>query len=310
VVARAQQGNRVRRVAVILGVANNAEGQARFAALKKGMEALGWLDGNNVHFDVRYTGGAIDMAPIAAAEAIALAPEVIVANSNPVAMALKQQTRAIPIVFVQVFDPVNSGVIESLARPGGNITGFASTDFSIAAKWLQVLKEIAPRVTRFATLRDPSSPVAMAQMSVVQAAAASSGMELTPVDIRGADAIERGIDSFARRADGGLVVIAVPLATVHLETIIAVAARNKLPAIYPYRYFAKSGGLVSYGIDNFDLYRRSASYVDRILKGEKPADLPVQAPTRYELVINLKTAKALGVEVPATLLVRADEVIE
>jgi putative tryptophan/tyrosine transport system substrate-binding protein len=308
--ARAQQPERMRRIAVVIGVADNAEGHARLAALKKGMETLGWIDGGNVRFDVRYTAGAIDMARVAAAEVIALAPDIIVANTNTVVMALKQQTRAIPIVFVQVQDPINTGIVESVAHPGGNITGFTSADFSFSAKLVEVLKEIAPRVVRLAILRDSSDPSGMAQMGAVQAAAASFGMELTSIDIRDADTIERGISSFARQVNGGLIVPATPLSTVHLETIIAVAARNKLPTIYPYRYFAKSGGLISYGTDNFDLWRRSASYVDRILKGEKPADLPVQAPTKFELVINLKTAKALGLTVPPTMLARADEVIE
>jgi putative ABC transport system substrate-binding protein len=300
----------VRRIAVVIGVAENAEGNARLAALKKGMETLGWLDGGNVRFDVRYTAGAIDRARVAATEVIALAPDIIVANTNTVTTALKQQTRAIPIVFVQVQDPINSGFVESVAHPGGNITGFTTADFSFSAKLVEVLKEIAPRVVRLAILRDASDPSGMAQVGVVQAAAASFGMELTPVDIRDADIIERGISSFARQADGGLIVPATPFSTVHLETIISVAARNKLPTIYPFRYFANSGGLISYGTDNLDLYRRAASYVDRILKGDKPADLPVQAPTKFELVINLKTAKALGLIVPPQLLARADEVIE
>jgi putative tryptophan/tyrosine transport system substrate-binding protein len=308
--ARAQQGERVRRIAVVMGVADNAEGHARLAALKKGLETLGWLDGGNVRFEVRYTAGAIDMARVAASEVIALAPDIIVANTNSVTLALKQQTRAIPIVFVQVVDPINSGIVESVAHPGGNITGFTSADFLFSAKSVEVLKEIAPRVVRLAILRDSSDPWGMAQVGVVQAAAASFGMELTPIDIRDADAIERGISLFARQANGGLIVTANPLSTVYLETIIAVAARNKLPTIYPYRYFTNSGGLISYGTDNLDLWRRSASYVDRILKGEKPADLPVQAPTKFELVINLKTAKTLGLTVPPTMLARADEVIE
>jgi len=308
--ARAQQGERVRRIVVVMGVANNAEGHARLAALKKGLETLGWLDGGNVRFEGRYTAGAIDMARVAASEVIALAPDIIVANTNSVTMALKQQTRAIPIVFVQVVDPINSGIVESVAHPGGNITGFTSADFSFSAKSVELLKEIAPRVVRLAILRDSSDPWGMAQVGVVQAAAASFGMELTSIDIRDADAIERGISSFARQANRGLIVTATPLSTVHLETIIAVAARNELPTIYPYRYFTNSGGLISYGTDNLDLWRRSASYVDRILKGEKPADLPVQAPTKFELVINLKTAKTLGLTVPPTMLARADEVIE
>jgi len=308
--ARAQQPERMRRIAVVMGVADDAESHARLAVLKKGMATLGWLDGDNVRYDVRYTGGVVDMARVAASEVIALAPDIIVANTNSVTMPLKQQTHTIPIVFVQVQDPINLGLVESMAHPGGNITGFASADFSFSAKSVEVLKEIAPRVARLAILRDSLDPAGMALVGVVQTTASSFGMELTSIDIHDADTIERRISSFARQANGGLIVPANPLTTVHLETIIAVAAQNKLPAAYPYRYFAESGGLVSYGTDNLDLWRQAASYVNRILKGDKPADLPVQAPTKFELVVNLKTAKALGLTVPQSILARADEVIE
>ena len=309
--AYGQQSDRLRRVAVVLGVADDAQGHARLDALKKGMEALGWFDGRNVHFDVRYTGaGNADNVSSVTSEMLNLAPVLIVANTNKVVIALKQKTHTVPIVFVQVTDPVTAGIVENLSAPGGNITGFISSDFSLSAKSVETLKEIAPQVARLAMLRDSTDPQSIGQAASVQMAAASLGMELTTIDIRDADTISRGIDLFARRENGGLVVPATPLSTVHLATIIASAAQNKLPAIYPYRYFVNRGGLISYGADNLDIWRRSASYVDRILKGANPADLPVQAPTRFELIINLKTAKTLGLEVSPALLGRADEVIE
>ena len=309
--AYGQQSERLRRVAVVLGVADDAQGHARLDALKKGMEALGWFDGRNVHFDVRYTGaGNTDNVSSVTSEMLNLAPVLVVANTNKVVIALKQQTHTVPIVFVQVTDPVTAGIVENLSAPGGNITGFTSSDFSLSAKSVETLKEVAPQVARLAMLRDSTDPQSIGQAASVQMAAALLGMELTSIDIRDADTISRGIDLFARRENGGLVVPATPLSTVHLATIIASAAKNKLPAIYPYRYFVNRGGLISYGADNLDIWRRSASYVDRILKGAIPADLPVQAPTRFELIINLKTAKTLGLEVSPALLARADEVIE
>jgi putative ABC transport system substrate-binding protein len=308
--AYAEQSDRIRKVAVVFGVADDQEGRARLAALKKGMEALGWLDGRNVHFEVRYTAANADIIRSATSEMAGLAPDVIVANTNKVVIALKQQARARPIVFVQVIDPVTAGLVDSLSAPGGNITGFMSADFSLSAKSVETLKEIAPQVTRLAMLRDSVDPQSMGQAASVQMAASSLGMELTLIDIRDADTISRGIELFARRENGGLVVPATPLSTVHLETIIESAARNKLPAIYPYRYFANRGGLISYGADNLDLWRRAASYVDRILKGANPSELPVQQPTKFELIINLKTAKALDLKPMPTLLARADEVIE
>ena len=308
--AYGQQSERLRLVAVILGVADDAQGHARLEALKNGMEALGWFDGQNVHFDVRYTGGNADNLSSVSSEMLNLAPALVVANSNKVVVALKQQTHTVPIVFVQVTDPVTAGIVESLSAPGGNITGFTSADFSLHAKSVETLKEIAPQVARLAILRDSTDPQSIGQAASVQMAAASLGMELTSIDIRDTDTISRGIELFARRENGGLVVPGTPLSTVHLATIIASAAQNNLPAIYPYRYFVIRGGLISYGADNLDIWRRTASYVDRILKGANPADLPVQAPTRFELIINLRTAKALGLTVPPLLLARADEVIE
>jgi putative ABC transport system substrate-binding protein len=274
------------------------------------LESLGWIDGHNVIFDVRYTASNADIERSVTSEIINLRPAVIVANTNKVAIAFKQQTQALPIVFVQVTDPVTAGIVESLSAPGGNITGFTSADFSLSAKSVEILKEIAPRVSRLAMLRDSADAQSIGQAASVQMAAASMSMELTLIEIRDPDTVSRGIALFARRENGGLVVPGTPLSTVHLETIIASAAQGKLPAIYPYRYFVNKGGLISYGADNLDIWRRSASYVDRILKGANPADLPVQAPTRFELIINLKTAKALGLEVSPSLLARADEVIE
>lgn len=308
--AYAQQSDRIRKVAVIFGVADDAEGHARLDALKKGMETLGWFEGRNAHFDVRYTAAKPEIILRATSEIVGVAPDLIVANTNKVVIALKQQTRTLPIVFVQVIDPVTAGLVESLSAPGGNVTGFMSADFSLSAKSVETLKEIAPQVTRLAILRDATDPQSMGQAASVQMAATSLGVELTSIEIRDADTISRGIDLFARRENGGLVITATPLSTVHLDTIIATAAQNKLPAIYPYRYFANRGGLISYGADNLDLWRRAATYADRVLKGANPSELPVQQPTKFELIINLKTAKALGLTVPSTLLARANEIIE
>jgi putative tryptophan/tyrosine transport system substrate-binding protein len=304
------QSKRLRRVAVVLGVADDTEGHARLGALKKGMEALGWFEDRDVQFDVRYTVGNAEILSSVTSEILDLGPDLVVANTNKVVIALKQKTRAIPIIFAGVTDPVTAGIVDSLSAPGGNITGFTSADFSLSAKSVETLTEIAPRVARLAILRDSTDPQSIGQSASVQMAAASLGMELTSIDIRDADTISRGIDLFGRRENGGLVVPATPLSTVHLETIIASTAQNKLPAIYPYRYFVTRGGLISYGADNYDIWRRSASYVDRILKGESPSDLPVQQPTKFELIINVKTARALELKPVPTLLARADEVIE
>jgi putative tryptophan/tyrosine transport system substrate-binding protein len=308
--ARAQQGDQMRRVGVLIGITDDAQGQARLAAFRAGMHEFGWTEGHNVKFDIRFTEGKADRAHTFAAELLALVPDVILANTAPVLSALQQQTTTIPIVFVQVTDPVSSGFVESLARPGGNITGFSSFDFSLSTKWLEILKDIAPAVTTVGVLRDPTIPAGSGSLGALQAPASSLRVELTAFDDREATSIERGLAALAAAPNRGLIVVADPGVTVHRDLIIALAARHRLPAVYPFRYFAASGGLVSYGTDNLSEWRRAASYVVRILKGEKPADLPVQAPTKYELVINLKTAKALGLTVPDTLLARADEVIE
>ena len=310
VAARAQQGERMRRIGVLIGVEDDVEGQARLAAFRKGMLDSGWSEGRNLQMDVRFTAGNADRARIYAAELIKSAPDVILANTSTVVTALKERTTTIPIVFAQVVDPVNSGFVDSLAHPGGNITGFLSVDFGMGAKWLEMLKQIAPRVTRVGVLRDPATPGGSGLLGAIQAATSSFGVELKALDIRDAATIERGLSAFAREQNGGLIVLSNPATSVHHKLIVSLAARFRLPAIYPYRFFVTSGGLVSYGIDNHDLWRQAAGYVDRILKGEKPADLPVQAPTKFELIINLKTAKALSLEVPPSLLARADEVIE
>ena len=275
----------------------------------QGLQQLDWSVGSNLRIDYRWGAGDAERFRRYAAELVALAPDVILASGATVT-ALQQVTRTIPIVFAQVTDPVGLGVVESLARPGSNATGFTPSEFGISAKWLELLKEVAPGVTRAAVLRDPIVTAGPAQLAAIQGVAPSFGVELKPVDIRDRSAIERALASFARSPNGGLIVTVTPAAAVHRHLIITLAARHRLPAVYGYRYFVMDGGLISYGPDTIDQYRRAAGYVDRILKGEKPADLPVQAPTKYELVINLKTAKALGLTVPDKLLAIADEVIE
>jgi ABC-type uncharacterized transport system substrate-binding protein len=309
--AHAQQSGRMRRIGILSNLASDdAEGQARLAAFHQGLQQLGWTVGRNVQIDYRWGAGDADRIRKFAAELIVLAPDVILSAGSPSVAALQQATRIVPIVFVTVVDPVSSGFVDTLARPGGNITGFPLYEYSISGKWLQLLKEIAPHMTRAAVIRDPALTAGGGQLGVIQAVAPSVGVEVTPVNVRDAGEIERAITAFARSPNGGLVVTGSTLAGVHRDLIITLAARHKLPAVYPVPYFARSGGLMGYGPDSVDQYRRAASYVDRILNGEKPADLPVQAPTKYELVINLKTAQALGLEVPPTLLARADEVIE
>jgi putative ABC transport system substrate-binding protein len=306
----AQQNERARRIAVLIGVEDDAEGQTRFAAFRKGMHDLGWSEGRDMQMEVRFSSGDADRARAYGAELIRWAPDVILANSSLVVAALKQQTTTIPIVFAQVVDPVNSGFVDSLARPGGNITGFVSVDFGIGAKWLEILKQIAPGVTRVGVLRDPGTPGGSGQLGAIQAATSSFRVELRALDVRDTAAIERGLSAFAGEPNGGLIVLNAVAASIHHKLITDLAARLRLPAIYPYRFFVADGGLVSYGIDNHDLWRKAAGYVDRILKGAKPADLPVQEPTKFELAINLKAAKALDLTVPPSLLARADEVIE
>jgi len=309
--ARAQQAERVRRIGVLNTLAaDDPEAQARYAALLQGLREFGWAVGRNVRIDTRWGGGDADRIRKFAAELAAFAPDVLVASGSVSVAPLLQLTRAVPIVFAIVPDPVGAGFVDSLARPGGNATGFLMFEFAISGKWVELLKEIAPRVTRAAVIRDPALAVGMAQFGAIQAVAPSFGVDVRPVNVRDAPEIERAVAAFARSTNGGLIVTASPGAAVHRERIITLAARHKLPAVYYERNFVAAGGLISYGPDFVDQYRRAASYVDRILKGEKPADLPVQAPTKYQLVINLKTAKALGLDVPASLLARADEVIE
>jgi putative ABC transport system substrate-binding protein len=309
---RAQQDERVRRIGVLVASpADDAEGQARLAAFKEGLTQLGWTEGRNVRIDTRWATTNADNLRKHAAELAASTPDVLVgASGTTTAAALLQATRTVPIVFAIVVDPVGAGFVASLARPGGNATGFTMFEYGMSGKWLELLKQIAPRVTRVAVLRDPAIASGIGQFGAVQAVAPSLRMELSPVDVRDAREIERAVTAFAGIENGGLVVTASPSGTVHRELIIALAARHKLPAVYWQRFSVPSGGLMSYGPDLLDQYGRAAGYVDRILKGEKPADLPVQAPTRYELVVNLKTAKALGLTVPPSLLARADEVIE
>jgi putative ABC transport system substrate-binding protein len=309
--ARAQQPERMRRIGMLSNLAaDDAEAQARNAAFLQALQQLGWTDGRNVRIDFRWGAGDADRNRRYAAELIALAPDVILATGSPAVDPLHQATRSVPIVFVQVTDPVGAGLVESLAKPGGNATGFTNFEYVISGKWLELLKEIAPSVKRAAVLRDSAVAAGIGQLAAVQAMAPSLGVELSPFGVRNTSEIEHAITSFAHSSNGGLIVTASGLSIVHRALIIALAARYRLPAVYGLRLFVADGGLISYGPDTIDPYRRAASYVDRILKGEKPGDLPVQAPTKYELVINIKTAKALGLEVPPTLLARADEVIE
>ena len=312
VAARAQQPGRVRRVGVLMTfAADDPDGQADFAVLAQGLQEFGWTVGRNLRLDYRWGANDLDRFRTYAAELIALSPDVVVATAGSVVTAFQQASRTVPIVFVTTIDPVGGGWVESLARPGGNATGFLSYEFSISAKWLELLKEIAPDLKRVAVIRDASVPAGSGGFAAIQTAAASFNIELTPVSVHDADEIERGISRFASGPNGGLVVVGPPSSLViHRDLIITLAARHKLPAVYPNRLFSTHGGLMAYGADLLDQYHRGASYIDRILKGEKPADLPVQAPVKYQLVINLKTSNALGLAVPPTLLVRADEVIE
>jgi putative tryptophan/tyrosine transport system substrate-binding protein len=309
--ARTQQGERMRRIGVLDTLtADDLVGKARNAAFLQGLQQLGWTNGHNVQITTRWAAGDAERLRRYTAELVALAPEVILATGSPAVGPLLQATRTVPIVFVNVADPVGAGFVDSLARPGGNATGFTMFEYSISGKWLELLKEIAPGVTRAAVIRDPAQTSGTGQFAAIQALAPSLGVEVSPVNVRDGGEIGRAIVAFARFSNGGLIVTGSALANVHRETIITLAARHKLPAIYWLRFFVAAGGLISYGPDLIDQARRGAGYVDRILRGEKPADLPVQAATKYELVINLKTAKAIGLEVPPTLVARADEVIE
>jgi putative tryptophan/tyrosine transport system substrate-binding protein len=307
----AQQSERVRRIGVIYsGAADDQHGQARNAAFLEALQQLGWTEGRNVRVDLRW--GAADAERIRkyAAELVALAPDVILATGSATLGPLLQATRSIPIVFTIVPDPVGAGFVDNLARPGGNATGFMLYEYGISGKWPELLKQMAPDVTRAAVLRDPGITAGIGQFAAIQTAASSFGLELMPIDARDPGAIERAVTEFARRSNGGLIVTASAPALLHRNSIIALAARHKLPAVYFAREFVADGGLISYGPNFIEEYRLAAGYVDRVLKGEKPAEMPVQAPTKYELVINLKTAKALGLTVPPSLLARVDDVIE
>jgi putative tryptophan/tyrosine transport system substrate-binding protein len=312
VAARAQQGERVRRIGVLTAGPrpDDQDAQANIAAFVEGLQQLGWTDGRNVRIDYRWGLGQADTIRRQAAELAALAPDVILSSGTASLAQLMQATAAVPIVFVNVSDPVGGGFVDSLSRPGGNATGFMQFEYELSAKWLELLKQIAPNVTRAAVLRDPDLPSGIGQFAVIQSVARAVGVEVRPVSLRDPAETERAVAAFAGSPNSGLIVTSSALTVRHRELIIALAARHKLPAVYYRRYFVATGGLISYGYGLDDQFRRAAGYVDRVLKGERPADLPVQAPTKYELIINLKTARALGIEVPPTLLARADEVIE
>jgi putative ABC transport system substrate-binding protein len=309
--AHAQQGERVRRIGVLLNrAAGDPEAADSIGAFVQGMGELGWRIGGNLRIEYRYSAGNPELFRKYASELVALAPEAILAASTLSVSALQQFSRSIPIVFTLVSDPVGAGIVDSLAQPGGNVTGFMLAEYSVSGKWLELLKQVAPELKRVAVLRHSANPAGIAQFGAIQAVAASLGVAVSPIDVQDAGEIERAVAAFVRSANGGMIVTGSATATIHRELIITLAARYELPALYTDRFAVASGGLICYGPSFADQFRRAASYVDRILKGEKPADLPVQAPTKYELVINLKTAKALGLSVPQTLLASAEEVIE
>jgi putative ABC transport system substrate-binding protein len=311
IAARAQQAGAVRRIGVLMTpTADDSVGQERVAAFLQGLQQAGWEVGRNVRVDTRWTGGNPDDIRRHAAELVALAPNVILANGSAAVGPLLQATRTVPIVFTIVPDPVGAGYVDSLARPGGNVTGFMSFEFGIGAKWLELLKEIAPAVTRAAVIRDPAISAGLGLFGAVQSAAPSFAVDVSPVNVRDAAEIERAVAAFARSSKGGLIVTGSAWAVIHRDLLITLAARHKLPTVYYERFFVVAGGLLSYGPNLVDQYRRAAGYVDRILRGEKPADLPVQTPVKYELAVNLKAANGIGLDVPPTLLARADEVIE
>jgi putative tryptophan/tyrosine transport system substrate-binding protein len=306
--ARAQQSGQMRRVGVLTALAkDNSEGQARITAFVQGLQKLGWTEGRNLQIEYRWGSGDLQKA---AAELVALSPDVIFTTNTPAVAALQQATRSVPIVFAQVTDPVSGGYVASLAKPGGNITGFTVNDYGIAAKWVELLKEIAPYVTHVGVIRDPTTTVGIGQLGAIQSAAQTFGLEVSPLGGRDAGDIERTVTEFAGGSNRGLITVQSPLLVNNRDLIISLAARHRLPAVYPFRFWVAAGGLISYGPDSVDPSRQAAGYVDRILKGEKPADLPVQSATKYELVINLKAAKAIGLTVPPSLLSRADEIIE
>jgi putative tryptophan/tyrosine transport system substrate-binding protein len=311
-VAHAQQAEHVRRLGVLMNLtADDPVAKARIGTLQQGLQQLGWIERRNLQVDYRWTAGGDDELRRYATELVALAPDVILGTGSPPVVALRRATRTVPIVFVLVADPVGAGFVESLARPSGNATGFTPFEYGVGAKWLELIREIVPNVKRVAVLREASNPGGIGMFVAIQSAALPLGIELRPIDGgSGSSEIERGVAAFAREPGGALIVTATPMANIHRDLIIALAARHRLPAIYGFRFHVEQGGLIAYAPDQLEQYRQAASYVDRILKGEKPGDLPVQAPTKYELVINLKTAKALGLTVPQSLLARADEVIE
>ena len=309
--ARAQQGDHIRRIGVLQGQsAEDPESKARRAAFEQALQQLGWIQGRNVRIDYRFAGGDAATSRKQAEELVALAPDVIMSTGSFSTGQLLRATHAVPIVFAIVPDPVGSGYVDSLAQPGGNATGFMQFEYGLSGKWLELLKEIAPGLKRAIVLWDPAITAGIGQFAIIQSVATSTGIDVRPVNLRDAGEIERAITAFARTPNGGLVVTASALSVVHRDLIVTLAARHKLPAVYYERFFVTGGGLISYGADFIEQHRRAAGYVDRILKGEKPADLPVQAPTKYALAINLKTAKALGLTLPPSLLARADEVIE
>jgi putative tryptophan/tyrosine transport system substrate-binding protein len=308
--ARAQQGERVRRIGVLMHLAaDDPEGQARHAAFLQGLEQSGWSAGRNVRIDTRWGASEADRRRYAA-ELVALAPDVILASNSQSTLALQAATNTVPIVFANVTDPVAAGFVESLARPGGNATGFTLFEYGISAKWLELLKEVAPGVTRVAVIREATNPAGIGQFAAIQSVAPSHGVQVSSVVVRDGSEIERAVGTLARSPNSGLIVTASGLRESDGQLIVLLAARYRLPAVYPFPFFVTDGGLICYGPHSREQYRRAAQYVDRILKGEKPSELPVQAPNKYELVINLKTAKALGLDLPATILARADEVIE
>jgi putative ABC transport system substrate-binding protein len=311
VAARAQQAGRMRRIEMFLpATPNDPQSMSSVTAFAQALQEHGWTEGRNVRVEFRWGAGDAEQYRKIAAELVALSPDVIVSLGTLAVDALQRATRTIPVVFVQITDPVGGGIVESLARPGANVTGFAAPEYVTAGKYLELLKQIAPRLTRTAVTRDPGNSAGTAQFAAIQTVASSLQIELRPIDVREPGEIERALSAFAREPNGGLVVTASAPAQINRGLLISLAARHRLPAVYPYRFFVVDGGLMSYGIDQIESFRLTAGYVDRILRGEKPADLPVQAPTKYQLVINAKTAKALDLDVPAQLLARADEVIE
>jgi len=309
IVGRAQQSPKQRRIGILMGPSvDDSVVTARFAAFQRGLQQLGWTDGANVRIDVRLTTGDLNSTPKSATELVALSPDVLIAFTSPSVAALQRLTRTVPIVFASVIDPVGAGFVKNLARPGGNTTGFTSFEYSLSGKWLELLKEMAPSVKRVGVLRDPRIAAGIGQYAVIQAMAA--GVELSAIDMIDAGEIEYALAAFADEPNGGLIVTSGPPAVSLRDRIISLATRYRLPNVYPYRFYPEGGGLASYGPDALEGYRRAATYVDRILKGEKPGDLPIQAPTKYALIINYKTAKALSLDIPPSLLARADEVIE